>query len=99
MELTRELWTRNGRTGEIRNLNAQLVRSQIRTPQNPLLLIYFLDPEGAGFTRGSEPIIGYAISFPSSRFNATVRYAIHEQLLPVFNQDDTIEEAEDDDED
>lgn len=99
MQLTRELWERNGRTGEIRNLNAQIVRSQIRTPQNPLLLIYFLDPEGAGMPRGSEAIIGYAISFPASRFNATVRYAIHEQLLPVFNQDDSVDDTEDDDED
>jgi hypothetical protein len=99
MQLTRELWERNGRTEEIRNLNAQIVRSQIRTPQNPLLLIYFLDPEGAGMPRGSEPIIGYAISFPASRFNATVRYAIHEQLLPVFNQDDSVDDTEDDDED
>jgi Z1 domain len=99
MELTIELWRRNDRKGEIRNLNAQLVRSQIRSPQNPLLLIYFLDPDGAGFPRGSEPIIGYAISFPSSRFAATVRYAVHEQLLPIFNLEDTIEESANDDED
>jgi len=99
MELTIELWRRNDRTGEIRNLNAQLVRSQIRSPQNPLLLIYFLDPDGAGFPRGSEPIIGYAISFPSSRFAATVRYAVHEQLLPGFNIEDTIEESANDNED
>jgi hypothetical protein len=77
----------------------EIVRNEFRLPQNPLLLIYFLDPEGAGLDKGTPPIVGFAISFPKSKHNPTVRYAVHEQLLLVFNQDDTIEEAEDDDED
>jgi hypothetical protein len=36
------------------------------------------------------------ISFPSSTFNIAVRYAIHEQLLPMFNLEDNIEEQADD---
>ena len=43
-----------------------------------------------------EPIVGYAISFPHSGFNASVGYAVHEQLLPLFNQDDYLDDMEDD---
>ena len=60
------------------------------------MMLYFLDPKEAGLPEGSEPIVGYAISFPASRFNASVSYAVHEQLLPIFNQEDNLEEAEED---
>ncbi len=56
-----------------------------------MLLIYFLDPEGAGLPAGSDPLVGFAISFPGSRFNAPVRYAIHQQLLELFRIDDEID--------
>lgn len=98
LERTRQLWQKKNKEGEPAYPNGEIVRNEIRHPQRPLLLIYFLDPEGAGLTPNSEPIIGYAISFPASRFNASVSYAVHEQLLPLFNQDDNLEEAEDDDE-
>jgi hypothetical protein len=75
----------------------KIVRNEYRNPKTPLLLIYFLDPTGAfGLPEGSNPIVGFAISFPKSHFNASVRYAIHQQLLPLFNIDDDIENDNDD---
>jgi hypothetical protein len=68
-----------------------IVRNEFRDPRNPLLLIYFLDPEGANLPKGSDPLVGFAVSFPGSRFNSSVRYAIHKQLLALFNIDDEIE--------
>lgn len=99
MERTAELWTRKGKTGTPNYPSGEIIRNEIRNPQTALLLIYFLDPVGAGLIEGTEPIVGYAISFPSSRFHNAVQYAIHEQLLPLFNMDDTLEEQiEDNDE-
>ena len=69
----------------------EIVRNEFRDPKTPLLLIYFLDPEGANLPKGSNPIVGFAISFPKSKFNVSVRYAIHEQLLDLFKIDDEIE--------
>lgn len=69
----------------------EIVRNEFRDPKTPLLLIYFLDPIGANLPEKSNPIVGFAISFPKSRFNASVRYAIHEQLLELFKIDDDIE--------
>jgi hypothetical protein len=68
-----------------------IVRNEFRDPKKPLLLFYFLDPEGANLPKGSEPLVGFAISFPRSRFNSSVRYAIHKQLLALFNIDDEVE--------
>jgi hypothetical protein len=100
MARTQELWRSKNKEGEPDYPNGEIVRNEIRRPQNPLLLIYFLDPEGANGShdevRITEPVVGYAISFPSSLFNAAVSYAIHEQLLAVFNVDDNLEEAVDD---
>ena len=73
----------------------EIVRNEFRDPRNPLLMIYFIDAEGAGMPAGSEPLIGFAVSFPKSRFNTTVRYAIHKQLLPLFDNDENIEEIPD----
>ena len=98
LDRTRHLWQRKNKEGEPTYPNGEIIRNEIRHPQRPLLLIYFLDPEGAGLPDGSEPIVGYAISFPASRFNASVSYAVHEQLLSLFNQEDNLEEAEDEDE-
>lgn len=95
---TIEYWSQRGKEGEPGYISGEIVRNEIRDPRQPLLLIYFLNPEEAGLTFARNPIVGYAISFPSSRFNATVSYAVHEQLLPIFNQEDNLEE-EDEDED
>ena len=71
----------------------QLVRNKIRDPKKPLLLIYLLDPEESlnkyPLPKGTNPFVGYAISFPRSDFNAPVSYAINEELLDRF---DVIEE-------
>lgn len=95
---TLEYWKQRGKEGEPNYISGEIVRNEIRGPQKPLLLLYFLNPEEAGIAFSDNPIVGYAISFPSSRFNATVSYAVHEQLLSIFNQDDNLEE-EDEDED
>ncbi|PVD53592.1 endonuclease [Terrimonas sp.] len=95
---TIEYWRQRGKEGEPSYISGEIVRNEIRDPRKPLLLIYFLNPEEAGLASDSNPIVGYAISFPSSRFNATVSYAVHEQLLSIFNQEDNLEE-EDEDED
>ncbi len=73
-----------------------IVRNEFRNPKNPLLLIYFLDPEGADLPKGSDALVGFAISFPGSRFNSSVRYAVHKQLLELFRIDDDIENDNDD---
>jgi hypothetical protein len=71
--------------------SGDIVRNEFRDPKIPLLLIYLLDPEGANLPKESNPVVGFAISFPKSRFNSTVRYAIHEQLLDLFKIDDDVE--------
>jgi hypothetical protein len=100
MGRTRQLWRSKNKPGNPTYPNGEIVRNEIRLPQNPLMLIYFLDPDGVNGPndnpRITEPVVGYAISFPSSRFNASVSYAIHEQLLTSFNIEDNLEEAEDD---
>ena len=99
MELTRESWLKNNKDREPTYPSGDIVRNEIRSSQNPLLLIYFLEPKGARLPEDSDPVIGYAISFPGSRFNASVSYAVHQQLLPFFNQEDDLEEFNNDDED
>ncbi len=76
--------------------SGDIVRNEIRDPKCPLLLIYLLDPAGASLPKESIPIVGFAISFPSSRFNASVRYAVHAQLLDLFNIEDDVENENDD---
>jgi len=98
MNRTKQLWLKKQKQGVPSYPNGEIVRNEIRSPQNPLLLIYFLDPEGAKTPEDKvqiiEPIVGYAISFPGSRFNASVSYKIPEQLLPYFDQDFDIDQDE-----
>lgn len=93
---TIEHWKQRGKEGEPSYISGEIVRNEIRDTRKPLLLIYFLNPEEAGLEYENNPIVGYAISFPTSRFNATVSYAVHEQLLSIFNQEDNSEEEEED---
>lgn len=90
---TVEKWKRDGQP---KHISGEVIRNEIRSPQKPLLLIYFLNPEEAGIEYDNNPIVGYAISFPASRYNAAVSYAVHEQLLQIFNQEDSLEEEEED---
>lgn len=99
MEETERIWRDNGKTKVPNYPNGNWVRNNIRIPNRVLLLIYFLDPKGAHLESNSDPIVGFAISFPGSNRNDAVAYAVHEQLLPLFNQDDAIEDIEDEDED
>lgn len=96
MERTKHLWKDKNKEGTPSYPNGEVVRNEIRHPNNPLLLIYFLDPAGANLPATSEPIIGYAISFPKSRFDIPASFVVHEQLLPIFYQDDNSEEVDDD---
>ena len=62
----------------------------------PLLNFYFLDPVVAKVSDHSVPVVGFAISFPGSKRNDAVSFAVHEQLLSVFNQEeDDYNEPED----
>lgn len=93
LRITKEYRLKSGKNGEIKSASGQVVRDRIRNPQNPLLMIYLLDPDGAIDQRsgisntGPLPFLGYAISFPKSKFNVPVKYAINEQLLPQFEFD------------
>ncbi|MBN2402760.1 MAG: Z1 domain-containing protein [Spirochaetes bacterium] len=98
MELTKEYRKKKNKEGEPSYPNGEIVRNQIRNPQNALLLIYLLDPTGAGLPLNSDPFVGYAISFPGSRKNALVSYAVNEQLLSYLNIDDNFNDFEDEDE-
>lgn len=96
MQLTREYRARQNKEGEPAYPNGEIVRNNIRDPQNPLLLIYLLDPIGAKMPQDSDPFLGYAISFPGSNHNSFVTYAVNEQLLDRFNIEDDLDEFEDD---
>lgn len=86
MRLTNE---RRTRPGQAKFPNGKLVREELRNPQNPLLLIYLLDPDESlwkyPLEKGINPFVGYAISFPKSNFNAPVSYAVNEELLDKFD--------------
>lgn len=102
MKITREEQDKKGKTEEPVYPNGKLVRNTIRKEpiQRPLLLIYFLDPEGASLKDLSIPVIGFAISFPgSNRVDTAVSYAVHEQLLERFNNGPEDEENDEENED
>lgn len=69
--------------------NGQLVRNELRDPKKPLLIIYLLDSEESlekyPLPKGTNPFVGYAISFPKSNYNAPVSYAVNEELLDRFD--------------
>lgn len=68
----------------------EIVRNEYRKPTTALLILYFLNPKEAGYS-GSEPIVGFAVSFPKSIVNPTVQFAVHEQLLSRFDINDDVE--------
>ena len=91
MELTIK---KRKKPGEPQYPNGLEVRNNLRDPKKPLLLIYLLDPEESidrknPMPKGTNPFVGYAISFPKSNFNAPVSYAVNEELLDRF---DVVEE-------
>jgi hypothetical protein len=91
-------WHFLGKEGTPSYPSGELVRNTIRKPNRPLLLIYFLDPIGVDI-HNDIPITGYAISFPANDREDAVSFAINEQLLDQFNQQDDYEIIQQDDED
>ncbi len=98
LELTSASWQKKKKEGTPVYPNGEIVRNTIRKPNHPLLLIYFLDPSGTT-PAVSKPVIGYAISFPANDRKDAVTFAVHEQLLAQFNQQEheEIEQPEDED--
>ena len=94
---TSEIWAKKGKEGSPSYPSGEVVRNTTRKPNRPLLLLYFLDPIGADVK--TEPIIGYAISFPANDRDDAVSFAVHEQLLNQFNQQEEVEITQQDDED
>jgi hypothetical protein len=95
MRQTSKLRVEKGKAGNPQYPNGNIVRNKIRHPENPLLIIYLLDPSGAKIVDEQKPIVGFAISFPGSQINSNVTYAVHEDLLSMFEIDDDFENYED----
>jgi hypothetical protein len=95
-EASLRLWREKGKEGEPTRLNGEWVRNEIRVPNKVLLLIYFLDPIGAGLPESSDPIVGFAISFPGTDRDDAVTYAVHSQLLQNFDSEEIFETVEED---
>jgi hypothetical protein len=90
MDLTRRSWELSNKKGNPNYPSGEIVRKDIRGKKRPLLLLYLLDPAGAKLPSDSPPVVGYAISFPASNFQADVEYAVNSHLLDRFNVDDTL---------
>lgn len=90
MQRTEKLWKDARKEGVPTYPNGELVRNTIRKPNRPLLLLYLLDPQGANLSIDT-PIVGYAISFPANDRDDAVSFAVHEQLLDQFSQQDDLE--------
>lgn len=101
MRLTKEHWIKKKKQGEPAYANGQIVRNEIRNPNNPLILIYLLDPKGAyreeAAYNPTVPIVGFAISFPKSNYNAFVAYRVKDELLNRFDFDYETESYDDED--
>lgn len=85
-------------------LSGEIVRNELRSSQNPLLMLFSLATKDDGMpVEGLEdmqdldcPIVGFAISFPKSMQddkNINVAYAIQEQLLPYFQNDEEFDSS------
>jgi hypothetical protein len=100
MKRTKKLRIKQEKEGEPLYPSGQIVRNEVRSPRNPLLLIYLLDSElslhAFPIPKNKNPFVGYAISFPRSNHNAFVSYAVNEQLLDKFNFEDNEEDFNDD---
>lgn len=96
MERTNDLRNKIGAKGVASYPNGKIVRNEIRNNGSPLLLIYLLDPLGAKLNPDFPPIVGFAISFPGSERTKNIQYAVHQQLLPLFDIDDEFEDYDPD---
>ncbi|MDE3235484.1 MAG: Z1 domain-containing protein [Bacteroidota bacterium] len=96
---TEQLWREAGKVGTPVHPSGEVVRNTVRKPNRPLLLLYFLDGEESAALQIQIPVVGYAISFPANDRDDSVSFAINEQLLNQFNQQDETEITQEDDED
>lgn len=96
LQKTQQLWQDDGKSGTPSYPSGEVVRNTVRKPNKPLMLLYFLDPDGADLTTGI-PVVGYAISFPANDRDDAVSFAVHEQLLSQFNQQDDLEPIQEED--
>ncbi|TLG92129.1 endonuclease [Pseudomonas edaphica] len=62
---------------QVRGLGAKGVLGH---PERGLLLVYPIDPRGAGFPEDAAPIIAFGVSFPASRSTTTVKYEVDHLL-------------------
>lgn len=77
-------------------LSGKIIREELRSPQNPLLLLYSINPDcpESKNTLKDTPIIGIAVSFPRSELDIRltyVDYLVQDQLLKYFFEDDFFE--------
>ncbi len=97
-KMVKQAIEREKQKGKKSSLSGEIVRNELRSAKNPLLLLYSLSTKnGAVSTIGLEdmqdldvPIIGFAISFPKSEQDdkiTNIAYAIQDKLLPYFQQD------------
>lgn len=82
---------------DLNYLSGEIIRNELRSPQNPLLLIYSLNASESGMeaVMNDIPIIGFAISFPKSSQPEqiiNIDYKIQENLLPYLDTERDIEE-------
>jgi hypothetical protein len=87
LDRTQKIWSKDGKNNKPAYPTGEVVRNLIRKPDRPLLLLYLLDPEFANLSI-SLPVVGYAISFPANDRDDAVSFAVHEQLLSRFNEQD-----------
>ncbi len=102
LDMTKLHWQKAKKDGTPLYPNGQILRNVVRKPDRPLLLLYFLNPKGVNPLSekiNALPIIAYAISFPGNDRDDAVSFAVHEQLLTQFNQQDDLEIIQQDDED
>jgi len=96
-EASVKLWReKKGGDSIPKRLNGDWVRNKIRKPNKVLLLLYFLNPTGAELDELSNPITGFAVSFPGTDRDDAVTYAVHSQLLQNFDIEDLLVPEEDD---
>jgi hypothetical protein len=73
---------------------------QMRSPARGLLIIYLLDPQVKDLEPGqqqpvTEPLVGFAVSFPRSANHSSVTYAVNEIWSLLAYED--LSESDDDD--
>jgi hypothetical protein len=96
---TAERWKKNKQEGDPLYPSGEVIRNILRKPNRPLLILYCLDPKGADL-QDSLPVLGFAISFPANDRDDAVAFAVNEQLLNEFNQQEDLDSiVQEDDED